>query len=195
MGLWAAGGFIAAVLLFGGCGGGAEQKSAGRASQGQTPQASGEAGQRKIAAPELPTAPDFELPRLEGGTLRLSDFRGNIVILDFWATWCAPCRMSIPHLIRLHQDMKDEHVVVIGVALDQGSPKLVERFAEEFRIPYPIVFGDPQVVAAYGNFQSIPVSFLINERGEVVERYVGFRPRQVYEDAIRSLREESNSGS
>jgi len=132
-------------------------------------------------------AADFELSRLEGGTFRLSDYRGQIILLDFWATWCRPCRMTIPHLIKLYQQYKDKNVLVVGISLDGGDPATVSKFVDEFKIPYPILLGDAETVAKYGNFPAIPVSFLIDQKGEIVERHSGFRPRQIYETDIDLL--------
>jgi thiol-disulfide isomerase/thioredoxin len=147
----------------------------------------------EIREGKAPMAADFELPRLEGGTFRLSDYYGQIILLDFWATYCPPCRMSIPHLIKVYEQYKDRNVLVVGVALDGDGAGVVEKFVDTYKIPYPILLGNPEVVALYGNFQAIPISFLINQKGEIVERHSGFRPRQVYETSIEfMLKEEAN---
>jgi thiol-disulfide isomerase/thioredoxin len=184
-------GILAILLSFGGgCSGGSDGGS-------QTAQGAGD--QRNTPPPitevETVLAADFELPRLEGGTFRLSDHRGEIVLLDFWATWCPPCRMAIPHLIKVYEQYKDKNVIVVGIALDEGGAAVIEKFADSFKIPYPILIGDADVVAKYGNFQGIPVSFLINQKGEIIERHSGFRPRQIYEAAIELLLAEKGDAA
>ncbi len=185
--------FILSVFgLVGGCSGGEQSKTSGgdqTASSALTAENRTDDANKPIPDLERPAAPDFELPLLEGGTLRLSDYRGSIVLLDFWATWCPPCRMAIPHLIKLYDSLKTEGVVVIGIALDQTGSAGVQKFVDQFQITYPIVMGDAKVVADYGNFTNIPVSFLIDQYGRITERYVGFRPRQVYGDDIRAILE------
>lgn len=177
--------FSISLLFIGGCsGGGGESSQTGREGQAS------EKPYVQIAEAKAPTAADFDLPRLEGGTFRLSDHRGQVILLDFWATWCPPCRMSIPHLIKVYEKYKGQGILVVGIALDQGGTEAVEKFVDAFKIPYPILLGNPDVVARYGNFQGIPVSFLINQQGEIVERYSGFRPRQVYETSIDLMLEE-----
>jgi len=191
---------LISVFILAGCSGGSEERSSGETDVSETQSTdqkmTAAEEYQEIDIPEPIKAPDFELPRLAGGMLRLSDYSGSVVLLDFWATWCAPCRMTVPHLIKLQEDLKDEGVVVIGVALDQGTPEgvrqVVDKFVNEYKITYPVVFGDAEVVARYGNFTSIPVSFLINQKGEIVERHIGFRPRQVYEASIRALLEEAD---
>jgi len=187
-------------FVLAGCSGGGEEQSSSETNVSETQKTGQELTAaeeyQKIDIPDPVKAPDFELPRLEGGTLRLSDYEGSVILLDFWATWCAPCRMTVPHLIKLQEDLKNEGVVVLGVALDLGTPEgvrqVVDKFVNQYEITYPIVFGDADVVAKYGNFTSIPVSFLINKKGEIVERHVGFRPRQVYEASIRALLAETD---
>ncbi len=137
--------------------------------------------------PAAPMAADFELPRTEGGTLRLSDYAGSVILLDFWATWCAPCRQAVPHLKSLYEDYRDQDFVVIGVALDAGGAKVVEKFVDAFEITYPTAIGNQEVVQKYGNFRGIPVSFIINREGQIVERHTGFRPRTFYEPTIEAL--------
>lgn len=183
------------ILISAGCSGGGKEEPGAETEESvarNQDQSGVQEQYKKLADPgEAPPAPDFELPRLEGGTFRLSDYRGSIVLLDFWATWCAPCRVSIPHLIEVHRAFKDEDVVVVGIALDEGGKPVVEKFVDAFRIPYPILIGNQEVVTAYGNFPHIPVSFIIDREGNIVERHTGFRPREIYESSIRHLLEEA----
>lgn len=138
-------------------------------------------------------APDFELRTPDGKVLRLSDFRGKVVLLDFWATWCAPCRRSIPDLVELQKEFADE-LVIIGISLDQPSAQgMLVPFIEYFGINYPVVIGTLEVVVAYGNIQAIPTSFLLNPRGEIVNKHVGYIPKAVYENEINEMLKEEES--
>ncbi len=134
-----------------------------------------------------PIAADFEIPRTEGGTLRLSDYKGSVILLDFWATWCVPCRRTIPHLKALYEEYRDQDFVVIGVSLDAGGRPVVEKFVDKMEITYPTAIGNEEVVQKYGNFRGIPVSFIIDRDGVIVERHTGFRPRRFYVPTIEAL--------
>jgi|Deesub1362B_J571_1020462.scaffolds.fasta_scaffold01781_7 peroxiredoxin len=139
----------------------------------------------KVSDDRYPLAPDFELKDLEGKTVRLSDYRGKMVILNFWATWCPPCRMEIPSFIRLYDEFKDKGLVIIGVSLDREGKEVVQKFAANYKINYPVVMGDMNVVAAYGGISAIPTTFIINKNGRVVNRFVGLREESVFRSEIR----------
>ncbi|RQW03487.1 MAG: TlpA family protein disulfide reductase [Calditrichaeota bacterium] len=136
---------------------------------------------------KYPQAPDFALRDSEGKVVKLSDYRGKVVILDFWATWCGPCRMEIPGYVQLYDKFKDDGLVIIGVSLDQGGWEPVKPFMENYKINYPIVLGDRQIVMNYGGINSIPTTFIINREGQVVERKIGARPVQYFEDMLAVL--------
>ena len=132
-------------------------------------------------------APDFILPSTDGKQIKLSDYKGKIVILDFWATWCGPCRKGIPDLIEIQNEYKD-NVVIIGISLDQQNTiGSVIPFMKEFGINYPVVYGNGKVVADYGYIQSIPTSFIINGNGNIVDGFIGLVPKNVYVDKIQAL--------
>ncbi len=134
-----------------------------------------------------PIAPNFELEGSDGKTVRLSDFKGKVVILDFWATWCGPCRAEIPSYVDLYEKYNKKGLEIIGVSLDRDGWTPVKPFMESYKINYPIVMGNMQVVQAYGGINSIPTTFIINRKGEVVERKIGARPVEYFEQILANL--------
>lgn len=132
-------------------------------------------------------APDFELSTVDGEVIRLSDYLGKIVIVDFWATWCAPCRMAIPELVELQNEYRDD-LVIIGISLDQPyTQQNLKPFIESYGINYPIVLGTLEVVEAYGSIRGIPTSFIINQKGEIVNKFTGYVPKSHYTTDIDRL--------
>jgi thiol-disulfide isomerase/thioredoxin len=132
-------------------------------------------------------APDFTLLTLGGEEVKLTDYSDKIVILDFWATWCGPCRKGIPDLISIQKEYKDD-LVVIGISLDQQSTQpYIKPFIDHFGINYPIVLGTLDVVVAYGNIQAIPTSFIIDKEGNIVKKHVGLVPKETIVKEINSL--------
>jgi thiol-disulfide isomerase/thioredoxin len=132
-------------------------------------------------------APDFTLLTLSGEEVKLTDYPDKIVILDFWATWCGPCRRGIPDLVSIQNEYKEE-VVVIGISLDQPSTQRnIQPFIDHFEINYPIVLGTLEVVVAYGNIQAIPTSFIIDEERNIVNRHIGLVPKATLVEEINSL--------
>jgi thiol-disulfide isomerase/thioredoxin len=132
-------------------------------------------------------APDFALKDLQGGILRLEDFRGKVVILNFFATWCAPCRQEVPELIQLRKKFLDEGLEIVGISLDMEGATVLKPFARHFRIPYPIVIGTRDVVSDYGGIEGVPTTFFVDREGFIVNRVIGLVPRQRLEQAVASL--------
>lgn len=136
-------------------------------------------------------AADFDLKTLEGKSVKLSDYKGKIVIVDFWATWCPPCRKGIPDLVELQKEYKDK-LVVIGISLDQQNTiKDLAPFIKNYGINYPVVLGTQQVVSDYGNIQAIPTSFVIDQSGNIVDTHVGLVPKSTYSEKINKLLKKS----
>jgi len=138
-------------------------------------------------AAERSPAPGFELRDLQGKTVRLSDFKGKVVLLNFWATWCPPCRAEIPDLISLQKQYGAQGLVVLGVAMDEKGDKVVNPFAKRMKINYPVVIGDQKTAAAYGGVMVVPTSFVIDRNGKVVGEQEGAADRATFEKAIKPL--------
>ncbi len=135
-------------------------------------------------------APNFSLTSTEGKTIKLSDFRGKVVVLDFWATWCPPCKAEIPDFIKLYSKYKGDGFQMLGVSLDQAGMSAVKPFMKEYGINYPIMLGNNQVVADYGGINAIPTTFVIDKHGKVRASFVGYRPASVFENLIHKLTSE-----
>jgi thiol-disulfide isomerase/thioredoxin len=125
-------------------------------------------------AAEPTEAPAFSVRDLDGKLLRLSDYRGHPVVLDFWATWCRPCRASIPHLDTLQQRYREQGLVVVGLSVDDGGPDQVRRFTNYLGVRFRVGLADQRVLDRYGPIRAIPTTFFIDREGRVVRRVVGY---------------------
>ena len=135
--------------------------------------------QEKVSAG--PTAPNFSLPDLYGQMTSLEQYRGSIVVLDFWASWCPPCKLSIPELVKLQEKYKEKGLVILGISLDdpeRASDEYLRAFKEKYRINYAILRYDRQVLIDYFAFETpaIPTIFLIDREGKIRDKFVGFIP-------------------
>ncbi len=124
-------------------------------------------------------APEFSLPVLDGGELSLESLRGKTVVLDFWATWCAPCVFQIPILNALASEYADRGVVVLGVAVDVEGREAVAPFAAQEGIQYPILLGDEELAKLFGA-PGFPYSLVIDPQGQIVARHMGITDKAAY---------------
>ncbi len=131
-------------------------------------------------------APAFTLAGLRGGHVALARFRGKVVLLDFWATWCEPCRQEIPKLIALQREFGGRGFTVLGVALDDGGAPVVRPVARRLGISYPIAIGTIPVAAAYGGMEGLPTAFLLGRDGRVRQIYYGVQRQAELQQAIRA---------
>jgi len=143
-------------------------------------------GLRYEAGTSQSPAPDFSLPDLAGQKVTLSSYRGKVVLLDFWATWCVPCRDEIPHFIELQNRYGDQGLQIIGVSMDDG-PEPVRDFQKSFKMNYPVLMGNAKTGELYGGILGLPVSFLIGRDGRIVARHIGATSPAVFEKEIMGV--------
>lgn len=132
--------------------------------------------------------PDLKLTALDGTELRLSQFRGKVVLVNFWAAWCPPCRKEVPELAKLHREWEAKGVHVIGLALEPPNRLAeVKAFVKKHNLPYPIALAGQDVPNMFGGVQGIPTTFVLNREGEVVDRLVGYAPPETIEYLIKKF--------
>jgi len=142
--------------------------------------ATGESSNRKLAA-------NFRLPDANGVQVALAAYRGKIVLLNFWATWCGPCKIEIPWFIEFNKSYRDRGFAVLGVSLDDDEWKSVKPYLAEKKIDYMVVVGNDQVSKSYGDVDSLPTTFLIDRNGRIAFVHMGLVGKDTYEKEIRSL--------
>src|SRR5207244_8507826 len=129
-------------------------------------------------------APEFALQSLDNKTVRLADFRGKAVLLNFWATWCSPCKIEMPWFVELQRQYGPEGLQVLGVAMDEASKEDIAKFAKDMGVNYPILIGKESVGDAYGGVQFLPTTYFIGRDGKVVAHEFGLKSRSEFEDNI-----------
>jgi peroxiredoxin len=132
-------------------------------------------------------APDFALKDAEGKTVHLSEYRGKVVLLDFWATWCDPCRLEIPWFIDLQRKNKDKGFDVLGVSMDDEGWEVVKPFMRDVGVNYRVLIGNDQTTEMYGGVDALPTTFLIDRQGKIAAVHVGLTSRKAFEDDVAQL--------
>jgi peroxiredoxin len=132
-------------------------------------------------------AKDFTLKDVKSKTMKLSDLRGRVVLLNFFSTWCPPCRIEIPELIKIYQKYNKKNVLVVGVSLDtEDVPKIVQDYVRDMKIPYPVLIGNMELAGEY-QVSAVPTLFLIDKKGKITKRFDGVVPNSKIEKVIKVL--------
>ncbi len=155
-----------------------------------TPVDAAEAPKDTAAVTPLPVigpAPAWKMKDLEGKTVSSDDFKGKVVVLDFWATWCPPCRAEIPGYVDLYRKYGKDKLVIIGASVDEGGPAVVKDFVTKFGVAYPVVMADDATQAAFGGLEGVPTTFLIDQNGQLRDKKIGAEPTEEYEKKILAL--------
>ena len=132
-------------------------------------------------------APDFSVNSLDGQMLKPSSMKGKVVLLDFWATWCPPCREEIPHFKELYTQYKDKGVQIIGLALDEDGEASVRPFAQQNQINYPLAIATQEIVSSFGGIRGIPTTYILDKQGNIAKKWVGYQDKAVFEKEIQTL--------
>lgn len=140
---------------------------------------------RPSSAEPVPSAPDFTLKQSNGAPLRLSDYTGKVVLLDFFATWCSPCREEIPHFVQWQSKYGDQGLQVIGVSMDD-DPGPVETFSRELGINYPVVIGTQELASHFGGILGLPANIVIGRDGKIVSKHLGMEDLSLLERELSS---------
>jgi thiol-disulfide isomerase/thioredoxin len=130
-------------------------------------------------------APDFTLESLDGKSMHLSDLRGKAVLLNFWATWCSPCKIEMPWFVELQNEYGPQGLQIVGVAMDESSKEDIAKFAKEMGVNYPVLMGKEAVGEAYGGVPALPESFFIGRDGKIVDKIIGLRGKADIEESIK----------
>lgn len=149
----------------------------------------------RVAAPAATTmdlrkaAPNFALTDSKGGAIKLSEYRGKVILLDFWATWCGGCKVEIPWYMEFQDKYRDRGLAVVGVSMDEDGWKVVKPFLEKNKINYPVVIGNDHLAKLYG-LESMPMTLLIDRGGKIATSHVGMVKKDAFEKEIQILLKE-----
>ena len=143
--------------------------------------------QRPAPAAEVKVAPEFELKDVQGNLYKSSSGNGTVRLVDFWATWCAPCRQEIPMFKDFHATYGPKGFTLVGIAMDDEGVAKVRPYVDEMKIPYLTLIGDEGVVDKFGGVVGFPTKFLIDRQGRIVDSWVGEVPRSILEKEIQAL--------
>ena len=132
-------------------------------------------------------APAFELKDLNGRTVRLSDFKGNIVLLNFWATWCAPCRVEMPDLVKLQNEYQSKGLQIVGVTYPDYTRAGVRHLARRLKLNYPILLGTGELAVQYGVSEALPTTIVIDREGQIRARILGILEPDEFEQIVKPL--------
>lgn len=139
------------------------------------------------------SAPVFSLPDMNGRKVDLASFKGKVIVLEFWATWCAPCREEIPVVNQIYKAYREKGLVVIGISLDRKPPQEVKKFLDEMQVEYLNVMGNEETLERYsqvanlGPIRGIPATFVIDRHGKICQRYMGLTGKRILEEAIKAV--------
>jgi len=154
-----------------------------------------EAAPRLTPVKARKTAPDFTLKDANGKSVRLADYRGKVVLLDFWATWCTPCQVEIPWFIDFERSLKGRGFAVLGVSMDEDGWDAVKPYIQKRGMNYRVLLGDDNVAKEYGGLDALPTTLLLDREGRIAATHMGLSDKKEFLDEINSLLDSRNAGA
>jgi peroxiredoxin len=142
------------------------------------------ASEPEPARPSDP-APNFSLNTGDGKTVELSQFKGKVVVVNFWATWCGPCRNEIPGMLQVYNQYKSKGLEIVGISLDRDGWRVINPFVQKFKITYPVVLGNGEVTEAYGGIEAIPTTFIVDRKGNIAGKHIGYLSKDEFEKIVK----------
>ncbi len=139
------------------------------------------------ASAQKQDAPNFSLKDGSGKTVELTKLRGKAVVVNFWATWCPPCKAEIPGFVSVYKKFKDKGLEIVGVSLDEKGWGVINPFLKKHEIPYPVVLGDMDIAKAYGGIRSIPTTFFVDRKGKIADQHVGYMSQDDFEKKVKAI--------
>lgn len=143
-----------------------------------------------LTGQDYPLAPDFQLKDLDGRDLTLQAYKGQVVFVNFWATWCPPCRQEIPGFIEIYEKYKDQGMTILGISLDRADEEVIREFVSEYKITYPVAKGSFKLALEYGSGQAVPETFVIDRQGRIRHKHLGFMDKDTLETLYKELASE-----
>jgi len=169
---------MAAAFFVSSCG---QKESQNKAPDGELAQTSAPPGSNSTGSF------NFTLADVKGDSVSLADYKGKVVMVDFWATWCGPCRQAIPHLNELYAENRGKGFEILAIAMDENGEKVVPPFVAANQINYKVLLGTPDAEAAFGGLLGYPTTFLIDRNGEIVDKTLGYRPKEYFDEKLKPL--------
>lgn len=151
----------------------------------QSTEKPGEPGETKMKSTFIEVS-NFTLSSLDGVEMSLLDFKGRVIIMDFWATWCGPCEVEIPSFVELQEEYGEKGLQILGVSLDRGGKEDLINFCDNLNINYPILIGNNALANKFG-VQAIPTTYIIDREGNLFKKYIGVRGKEVFKNDIEQL--------
>ncbi len=139
----------------------------------------------RLPGPEK--APDFALKNAKDEMVTLRSLAGKIVVINFWATWCGPCRAEIPGFLEVYDEYKSKGLEIVGISLDSDGWESVKPFVNKYGITYPVVLGDMKTIRNYGGITAIPTTFIVDRKGNVAVRHVGYMSKSDFLRQVKQL--------
>jgi thiol-disulfide isomerase/thioredoxin len=132
-------------------------------------------------------APEWSLKDVDGKTVHSTNFNGKVIIVDFWATWCGPCRAEIPNFIALQKQYETQGLAVVGLSVDEDGAAVVKPFMQKLGINYPVILADEKTQERFGGIEALPMTFIIDRKGRIVKEHLGITDKDELENEIKPL--------